>query len=139
MQFRRKHKYFLIMSIKYKLIEKGQPGVAGGGTKKWYAAIALDGELTVDDLTKKTEKFSALSEADIRGVIIALENVIQEELINGKIIWLDKLGSFYPSLSSEGTLTEKEFTVANIKSAKVNYRPGKRIGDALATALFNKK
>ena len=60
------------MSIKYKLIEKGQPGVAGGGTKKWYATIVTDGELTVDDLTNKIEKFSALSEADIRGVIIAL-------------------------------------------------------------------
>ena len=82
------------MSIKYKLIEKGQPGVAGGGTKKWYATIVTDGELTVDDLTNKIEKFSALSEADIRGVIIALENVIYEELTNGKIIRLDTLGSF---------------------------------------------
>ena len=127
------------MSIKYKLIEKGQPGVAGGGTKKWYATIVTDGELTVDDLTNKIEKFSALSEADIRGVIIALENVIHEELINGKIIRLDKLGSFYPSLSSDGVANEKEFTVANIKSAKVNYRPGKRITNSLSTATFKKK
>ena len=95
--------------------------------------------LAMTDATKKIEKFSALSEADIRGVIIALENVIQDEIINGKIIRLDKLGSFYPSMSSEGTLTDKEFTVANIKSAKVNYRPGKRISDALSTAVFKKK
>lgn len=127
------------MSIKYKLIEKGQPGVAGGGTKKWYAAIVNDGELTVDDLTNKIEKFSALSEADIRGVIIALENVIHEELINGKIIRLDKLGSFYTSLSSEGMVNKNDFTSANIKSAKVNYRPGKRIVNSLTTATFKKK
>ena len=127
------------MSIKYNLTEKGQPGVAGGGTKKWYATIATDGEVTVDDLTKKIEKFSALSEADIRGVIIALENVIQDELTNGKIIRLDKLGSFYPSLSSEGVENAKDFTVANIKNAKVNYRPGKRISNALSTATFKKK
>ena len=127
------------MSIKYKVIEKAQPGVAGGGIKKWYAAIVTDGELTVDDLTNKIEKFSALSEADIRGVIIALENVIHEELINGKIIRLDKLGTFYPSLSSDGVAAEKDFTVANIKSAKVNYRPGKRITNSLSTATFKKK
>ena len=127
------------MPIKYKVIEKAQPGVAGGGIKKWYAAIVTDGELTIDDLTNKIEKFSALSEADIRGVIIALENVIHEELINGKIIRLDKLGSFYPSLSSDGVANEKEFTVANIKSAKVNYRPGKRITNSLSTATFKKK
>ena len=126
------------MPIKYKLIEKAQPGVAGGGAKKWYANPALDGELTVDDLVKQIQKFSALSEADIRGVIIALENVIQDNLVNGKIIRLDKLGNFYPSLSSEGTATEAEFTNSHIKGARVNYRPGKRISDALQAATFHK-
>lgn len=112
-----------IMSIKYNLIERGEPGVAGGGTKKWYAVAVNDGELTVDDLTKQIEKFSALSEADIRGVIIALENVIQHNLANGKIIRLDKLGSFYPSLSSEGAVTEKELNTGFIKGAKVTTVP----------------
>jgi len=61
-----------------------------------------------------------LSEADIRGVIIALENVIVNELGNGKIIRLDKLGSFYPSLSSDGADTEGAFNVSMIRGAKVN-------------------
>ncbi|KNB62564.1 HU family DNA-binding protein [Chryseobacterium sp. Hurlbut01] len=126
------------MPIKYNVIERGQPGVTGGGTKKWYAIVANDGELTVDDLTKQIEKFSALSEADIRGVIIALENVIQDNLANGKIIRLDKLGSFYPSLSSNGAATAEEFDSTLIKSAKVNYRPGKRISNVLKTATFKK-
>lgn len=126
------------MSIKYTIIEKGQPGIVGGGTKKYYASIKTDTELTVDDLVEQIEKFSALSEADIRGVIIALENVIQKELTNGRIIRLDKLGSFYPSLSSEGSLTAEEFNVSLIKGAKVNYRAGKRITDALKTATFTK-
>ncbi len=127
------------MSIKYRLREKSQPGVAGGGSKKWYAAIVTDGEVTVDDLTKAIEKFSALSEADIRGVIIAMENVIVEEIAKGKIIRMDKLGSFYPSLSSEGVENEKDFTTSNIRGAKVNYRAGKRISNALATATFKRK
>ncbi|MCK0206389.1 HU family DNA-binding protein, partial [Ornithobacterium rhinotracheale] len=68
------------MSIKYKVVERGQPGVKGGGTKKFYANVVNDGEYSIDDLVKQIEKFSALSEADIRGVIIALENVIQDAL-----------------------------------------------------------
>lgn len=126
------------MPIKYNLIEKGEPGVAGGGTKKWYAVATNDGELTVDDLTKMIEKFSALSEADIRGVIIALENVIQDNLANGKIIRLDKLGSFYPALSSKGAATKDEFDNSYIRSASVRYRPGTRIINALKTAAFKK-
>lgn len=126
------------MSIKYTVIERGEPGVTGGGTKRWYAQVKTDGEMTIDDLVKEIEKFSALSEADIRGVIIALENVIQKELANSKIIRLDKLGSFYPSLSSASAESADKFNVSLIKGAKVNYRPGKRITDALNTATFTK-
>ncbi|GJQ04754.1 HU family DNA-binding protein [Capnocytophaga canimorsus] len=127
------------MSIKYKVIEKGQPGVAGGGTKKFYANVVTEGELSVDDLVKQIEKFSALSEADIRGVIIALENVIQQGLADSKIIRLEKLGSLYPTLSSNGVATEKEFTANQIKSVSVNYRPGTRIIAAMKEAGFEKK
>ncbi|VEJ19250.1 HU family DNA-binding protein [Capnocytophaga canimorsus] len=127
------------MSIKYKVIEKGQPGVAGGGTKKFYANVVTEGELSVDDLVKQIEKFSALSEADIRGVIIALENVIQQGLADSKIIRLEKLGSLYPTLSSNGVATEKEFTANQIKSVSVNYRPGARIVEAMKAAGFEKK
>ena len=127
------------MSIKYKLIEKGQPGVAGGGTKKWYASIVTDGELDIDDIVKQIEKFSSLSEADIRGVVIAVENVIQEALADSKIVRLDKLGTFYPTLSSGGAVTEKDFNQSLIKSAGVNYRPGKRILDTIKSKGFEKK
>ncbi len=126
------------MAIKYNLIERGEPGVVGGGTKKWYASLVTDGEITIDELSKQIEKFSALSEADIRGVIIALENVIQDNLINSKIVRMDKLGSFYPGLSSKGAATKEEFNTSFIKEAHVNYRPGKRITDALKAATFKK-
>ena len=126
------------MSIKYTVVERGQPGVTGGDTKKWYAQVKTDGELSIDQLVEEIEKFSALSEADIRGVIIALENVIQKQLAKGKIIRLDKLGSFYPSLSSGPSATENEFHTGLIKGAKVNYRPGKRINDALKVVSFIK-
>ena len=126
------------MPIKYNLIERGEPGVSGGGTKKWYAVATNDGELTVDDLTKLIEKFSALSEADIRGVIIALENVIMDNLANGKIIRLDKLGSFYPTLSSKGVDTEENFDTSYIRGTSVRYRTGTRISNALKTATFKK-
>jgi len=70
--------------------------VVGGGTRKWYATIITDRVETIDDLVKSIEKFSALSEADIRGVIIALENVMQDAFAKGKIVRLDKIGSLYP-------------------------------------------
>lgn len=126
------------MAIPYKVVQKGQPGVVGGGVKKFYASVVTTGETTIDELTKEIEKFSALSEADIRGVIIALENVIQNKLAEGKIVRLEKLGSLYPSLSSKGVDTEAEVTSSIIKEATVNYRPGERIVNAINTGGFHK-
>ena len=124
------------MSIKFKAVQKGMPGVAGGGSKKYYAAIVTDGEVTVDDLVREIEKFSALSEPDIRGVIIALENVIQTKLAESKIVRLEKLGTFYPTLSSEGKAAAKDVTEHRIKKTGVNYRPGARILTSMQNAGF---
>ncbi|MEC5393709.1 HU family DNA-binding protein [Bergeyella sp. RCAD1439] len=126
------------MAVKFKVIERGQPGVTGGGEKKWYANAITDGEIGIDDLTKQIEKFSALSEADIKAVIIALENVIQNALADSKIVRLEKLGTLYPTLSSGGAATEKDFTQSLIKSVGVNYRPGKRILNSMKAAGFEK-
>jgi predicted histone-like DNA-binding protein len=115
------------MALKYKVIQKTQPGVAGGGKKKFYAIIVIDGEATVDDLIKDIEKFSSLSEPDIRGVIVALENVIQIKLSESKLVRMDKMGTFYPTMHSEGKDTEEEVDSRSIRDVGVNYRPGNRI------------
>ena len=128
------------MAIKYKLVQKGEPGVVGGGTKKWYANIVNDGEMDIDDLVSEIEKFSALSEPDIKGVIVALENVIQKALADSKIVRLEKLGSLYPAISSSPADTEDAFAARTmIKKVNVRYRAGKRILDTMRNAGFAKE
>ncbi|MGV4533598.1 HU family DNA-binding protein, partial [Ornithobacterium rhinotracheale] len=60
------------MPIKYKVIERGEPGVKGGGAKKYYASPNMSGELSLEGLTKAIEKISTVSGADIRAVLYAL-------------------------------------------------------------------
>ncbi len=126
------------MALKFNVIERGQPGVAGGGDKKFYAHMVFNGETTIDNMVKAIEKFSALSESDIRGVIIALENVIQNELAEGKIVRLEKIGSLYPAISSNGEETADKVTGSSIRRVSVNYRPGERILKAIRDAGFQK-
>jgi predicted histone-like DNA-binding protein len=109
-----------------------------GGVRKYYASTVTEGETSIDDLVKEIEKFSALSEPDIRGVIIALENVIQTKLSESRIVRLDRLGTFYPTLSSEGKDEAKQVTTSSIKKAGINYRPGERIIAALKAVGFSK-
>jgi predicted histone-like DNA-binding protein len=126
------------MAIHFKVVERGQPGVTGGGEKKYYANVVTSGEATIDDLVKDIEKFSALSEPDIRGVIIAVENVVANKLAESKIVRLEKIGSLYPAISSEGMAEAKDVTSNCIKKVSINYRPGKRLKKSINDAGFQK-
>lgn len=123
--------------MKFKVVEKANP-INREAPKKFYAQIVTEGETTMDDLVQEIEKFSALSEPDIRGVIIAFENAIQKKLAEGRIVRMEKMGSFYPSLSSVGEESAEKVTAHSIRAVRVNYRPGKRILDALKNCTKSK-
>ena len=126
------------MSINFKVRQRGQPGVTGGGEKKFYATPVLDGEMTLPEMTTAIEKICTVSGADILAVLYALVDVSINNLSNGTIIRLGELGSLRPSLSSDGKATEAEVNANSIKYANVLFTPGSRIKDMLATAKFKK-
>ncbi|CEN40364.1 HU family DNA-binding protein [Capnocytophaga cynodegmi] len=127
------------MPIKYKVIQRVQPGVSGGGDKKYYATNTISGEKTLVDLTKEIEKISTVSGADIRAVLYALVDVMQSSLADGNAVRLGELGSLRVSISSEGKATEKEVTAASIRGAKVIFTPGKDLKKMLDTLEFQKE
>lgn len=127
------------MAIKFKVIERGEPGVVGGGTKKFYASPVMDGEINLNDLTKAIEKICTVSGADIRAVLYALVDVSIDNLGNGTIVRWGDLGSLRVSLSSEGKATAEEVKASAIKSTSVIFTPGTRIKEVLGAAKFQKE
>jgi len=126
------------MAIKFKVIERGQPGVVGGGEKKYYASANITGEKTLAGLTRDIEKISTVSGADIRAVLYAMVDVMQTSLSEGQIVRLGELGSLRVNISSEGKATEKEVTANSVKGAKVVFTPGKGLKDMLLTLSYEK-
>lgn len=127
------------MAVKYKVIEKGQPGVAGGGEKKYYASTVLDGEITLSGLTKSIEKISTVSGADIRAVLYAMVDVMTDSLADGRIVRLGELGSLRVSISSEGKAAAEDVNAAAIKNSRVLFAPGKNIKEMLKTLSYTKE
>ncbi|MDZ7606090.1 MAG: HU family DNA-binding protein [Cyclobacteriaceae bacterium] len=126
------------MPIKFKVIERGQPGVPGGGAKKFYASANVTGEKTLNLLTKDIEKMSTVNGADIRAVLYALVDVMKDALAEGQVVRLGELGSLRVSISSEGKEKAEEVKASVIEGAKVIFTPGKDLKTMLETLSYQK-
>lgn len=126
------------MSIKFNVIERGQPGVVGGGEKKYYASPVVSGELTLAGLTKAIERSCTVNGADIRAVLYSMVDVMKDSLADGNIVRLGELGSLRMSFSSEGKATPEEVSASAITAAKVIFTPGKDLKTMLETVSYQK-
>jgi predicted histone-like DNA-binding protein len=113
--------------------------VAGGGDKKFYASANSSGEMTLTGLTKSIEKISTVSGADIRAVLYAMVDVMQDALANGQIVRLGELGSLRVGISSEGKENADEVNSSAIRGAKVVFTPGKDIKNMLKNLTYSKQ
>lgn len=111
------------MAIKYRVIERGNPGDATK-PKKFYAQAVADGDTSLKELAKRASQISTVSYTDTLAVITALMEVIPDVLADGKTVRLGELGSLYISNKSDGSDTAEKVTASNIKQAKVDFRPG---------------
>ena len=126
------------MSIPYHITQRSQPGVAGGGKRRYYPSPVPNGVLTFDDLIKNVESMCTISGPDLTGAVYAITKVVVDNLAKGTIVRLGELGSLRCSLSVEGRDTKEEVNASCIKKAYVIYTPSARINKMLHAAKFRK-
>ena len=127
------------MAVKYKVVAKGEPGVKGGGKKKYYAANVNQDVQDINKITAEVEKASTVSGADIRAVLYAAVEAINGFLSDGDIVRLGDLGSFRLSLSSTGEAKPEDVTVNNINGARIIFTPGAMLKTLLTNLKFEKE
>ena len=126
------------MSVQYNIIQRGEPGVAGGGTKKYYASALTASTIGIDELTREIAKLSTVNGADISAVLHGIVEVLPELLSKGNSVQLGDLGYFRVSISSNPSDSEEEVSAGNIRGSKVLFRPGNKIGAMLKALTFKK-
>ena len=126
------------MSIEFNVIQRGEPGVVGGGVKKYYASGQSSGEISLGSMGKRIEQMCTVNGADVRAVIYAMLEVMILEMADGKIIRLGELGSLRVNISSEGMEKEEDVKASVIRSAKVVFTPGKDLKNMLETLTYEK-
>ena len=85
-----------------------------------------------------SQGLTTVSDTDVLAVLNDLTKVSNRHLSEGRIVQLEDFGSFQISISSEGAETEAKFSESLIKNAKIAFRPGLDLKEALVTLKFEK-
>ena len=105
---------------------------------KYYAQAQARGDVSIREMAERIQATCTVHKTDVYAVLVALEDVVKEAIQNGEIVRLGELCTLQVSLSGKGTLTEKEYDDSLIKKAKIIFRPGTILADALESLKYSK-
>ena len=106
--------------------------------EKFYAQAQANGEMGTVEICERLQRECTLTRADTMAVLVALEDVVADGIRNGEIVRLGDLCSLQLSLSGKGSVTEEEYTDANILRKRVLFRSGRTLRSALNMLVFKK-
>jgi predicted histone-like DNA-binding protein len=105
---------------------------------KYYARAQANGDISVREMSERIQQSCTVHKADVQAVLLALEDVIIDALKGGEIVRLGDLGTFQIGISSKGSITEEEWDESLIKKARINFRPGSALMNAVSGLTFQR-
>ena len=124
-------------SVTYSVVPRRNPSEKGT-PPKFYAQAQARGDVSLRDMAERIQSTCTVHKSDVYAVLVALEDVVAEAIQNGEIVRLGDLCTLQVSLNGKGALTEEDYTADLIKRAKINFRPGTVLANALASLTFSK-
>ena len=124
-------------SVTYSVVPRRNPSEKGT-PPKFYAQAQARGEVNIREMSERIQQSCTVHKSDVYAVLVALEDVISEAIQNGEIVRLGDLCTLQVSLTGKGALTEEDYNTSLIKRAKINFRPGTALANALASLSFSK-
>jgi len=126
------------MTVLYKAVPKGQPGVVGGGTIKYYAEIVRQQPINMRKFATEIADRSTLTTTDVFAVLESLLERMHYHMEDGRIIKLGDFGSFSPSMSSKAEDLPRDVDEYTISKIRVNFRPSMELRSRLDKLKFRK-
>lgn len=109
-------------------------------TPKYYAKMQATGEIDLDEMAEDIAYSTTLTDGDVLNVLRALIRQMRKHLAAGKIVKMEKFGSFQFQIGSKGVDVEKDFDATHINKVNIQFRPGALVREAqnLKTLTFRK-
>ena len=98
-------------------------------------ANMVAGESSLDTMAERITQKTTVTYPDVVAVIKAIQEFACEELVEGRAVHMDELGTLYPTLSSKGSETVDGFTANMIRRMNIRFRPSVKL--RRATAFLN--
>ena len=114
--------------MRIKLVKRKNP--MKKSEEKYYANPVNLGKKTLKDIAKDIAGRSSLTRGDIENVLSNFIDCLPGYLRDGFSVQLSDFGTMRLTLSSEGSLTEKEFNIEKIKP-RVTFTPGTELKAAM--------
>lgn len=102
--------------------------------ERYVLAMAPQNKVTSDEVCQYIEKNSSIAEQDIKILMRALADVINENIEIGRGVNLKDLGVFSPNFKSSGSDTVEEVTAQNIEQVVVNFHPSSKFKQKMDNA-----
>lgn len=125
------------MSVKYSVSAMRNPQKPMLA-KKFYAKAQARDIVNLNRIADEIAYATSLTDGDVLNVLRGLIKKLKEHLSDGDIVNLGDFGTFQYQISSTGAVTEKDFTVANIKKTRIRFRPGLMVKEGLFGLKFEK-
>jgi predicted histone-like DNA-binding protein len=122
------------MAISYTLVKKKDlsPG-ASPDDRLFYAQTRATRTYSFDEICEDATDTSTLSSGDLKLAIDRVVLLAIKSLRKGEVVHLGELGNFQLLAASRGAQTVEEFTQANLKRARLLFRPGAKLRTMIAT------
>ena len=124
-------------SVTYSVVPRRNPSEKGTPPKV-YAQAQARGDVSLREMAERIQTSCTVHKSDVYAVLVALEDVVADAIQNGEIVRLGDLCTLQVSLSGKGALSEEEYTTDLIKRAKIIFRPGTVLANALASLSYSK-
>jgi predicted histone-like DNA-binding protein len=126
------------MSVKITAVGKTNPRNTAEPLTYYPTAIKR-GEIDLDALSEKIAYSTTATSADCYLIILALVKTISQELEQGNAVRLGHMGSFKISVKGIGAATANEVNATHVRSAHINFQPGKHFKNMLTTLKYEVK
>ncbi len=112
------------MAIKYSLFLLRNP-LRPEDPKQYYGKVQVRSVVDMRRIARALARQSSVTEGDAYSILVNLPYILGEFMEQGDMVDLGDLGKFQYQISTRGASERSEFSRANIKKVKFQFRPSR--------------